>query len=207
MSPSSVNSTNRYFDNHHDWTGDQAPCDEELYLDSLPEIHTTTTVQEDSRLGRSVFASVTIPACCLLGVYPGEHKTVDNFYSRDESVLPALRYAYYLSEEIIIDPCNSRGELPRCDKLRLAMVNEPPPGKDVNVIAISSSKHAWYVSIRRIAAGEEIFTSYGANYPRDYASELKQKNGHWTLTTADRQNLEILGQRYPWLRRGANKLL
>jgi hypothetical protein len=180
---------------------------EELALQLLPQIALYTKVEECHPRGRSVFALKDIPAVCLLGVYPGIHRSVSDFYSRGESVIAALRYAYYLSEDTIIDPSDEFGDVANNDSSRLALINEPPPGMSVNVVALTSEHHAWFVSLRPISVGDELFTSYGTNYPRDYASELHPLHGQSTFSECDCLNLTDIGQRFPWLHDGVDKLL
>ncbi len=184
-----------------------APLSESTCLSTLPCPSTFSRVETDTPHGRAVFSTRRIPPGTLLGVYPGKHRSIDEFNTRGEYIIPALRYAYYLSHSTVIDPCDEYGEVPDTAELRLALVNEPPPGLEINVAALSSGQQVWFTSVREISLGEELLTCYGSNYPRDYLSHASALGGREGLSTTAIRNLEHVARVYPWLQNGVKSLL
>ena len=88
----------------------------------------------------------------------------------EEAALIASRYTWSLENGDILDPTLSNGQLP--DYLfsfgglvkiptLLGLVNEPPVGVDVNIIAVVTEKEVIYKAERDIYQGEELFVDYG----------------------------------------------
>ena len=123
-----------------------------------------------AEMGRGVQSDVFIPAGTLLGTYPGQHLSLKSFLAKEEFISRSVRATFRLSEQVIIDPTDMFGFLPNSPALRLALINEPPPGDNFNVIAISTVRYVWYLTISDVKIGQQLFTHYGENYRRDYSS-------------------------------------
>lgn len=176
-------------------------CDwlEQRYLKLPSELEALTYVEESEALGRSVFAACPIAAGTLLGVYPGQKLRRAELVAKEEFVDRSMRYSYCLDDGTVIDPTDLFGHLANKAHLRLAMINEPPPGAAVNVLPINSSRHVWYVALNNLAPGDELFTSYGTKYVRSYPSEMVKTKGKVELSNADKELLQIVVKQYPWL--------
>lgn len=173
----------------------------------LPPIETITTVKHTSPFGRAVYASRRIAPGSLLGIYPGRKLAMRDFLEKERDCFSGLRYAYYLSAQEVIDPTDIFGRVGDSPQLRLALINEPPPDEWINVASISSSRYVWYATVRSIEAGEQLFTTYGPNYARDYPTAPLGSGGVVGWSQDEAAELCSLGARYPWLRQGVRDLL
>jgi hypothetical protein len=179
---------------------------ERRFIRRLPSIVELTSVDEVEKLGRSVVAIREIEGGTLLGIYPGQRLRISEFVEKGEFVSNSLRYAYYLSEDLIIDPTDLFGYLPNKPRSRLALINEPPPGLRANIVSLSSSNHIWYACLRTIKEGEQLFTSYGPNYNRNYPTDFQKTNGLMYCDEKDYQQLRAIAHNYPWLKDSAEQL-
>ena len=123
----------------------------------------------------------------MLGSYPGvvyrENRWRQSKVS-EEAIKLAARYAWTLTNGDILDPTDEYGRLPdellflggikKCPTV-LALVNEPLPGGDVNLVAKVTDKDVIFVTERDITAGEELFVDYGNNYDRRHYVRLRRE--------------------------------
>lgn len=78
-----------------------------------------------------------------------------------------MRYTWRLANGDILDPTDANGQLPdallglggliRIPTL-LALVNEPPPGVDVNLVAVISDKEVLYTAERSESDSKRVGT-------------------------------------------------
>ncbi len=131
--------------------------------------------------GRGLFtAAETVAAGTCLGAYSGRLRTRYAYHQKLQRVPRAAEYCWQLQSEWVLDPTDEDGilldslpafegvegvPLPRWSTT-LAMINEPPPGGDVNCRIEESLKDAFVVAERDIGPGEEIFLDYGPLYDR-----------------------------------------
>ena len=173
-------------------------------LASLQPIESITSVALDPRLGRGVIASRKIPAGTLLGVYPGAKLSLQNYLDKHELLENAIRYSYRLSQDIIIDPTDIFGYLRDTPELRLALLNEAPPEKRLNVLPLASRNNIWYLVIRDIREKDPLYTFYGASYARNYPSsteqEAEQQHAGTKFTEGEVSLLRETAKRCRWLR-------
>lgn len=172
---------------------------EQRYLRQLAKPNALTFVAQSEALGRSVFARRAIVAGTLLGVYPGQKRSGAELLAKQEFINRLMSFSYCLDDGTVIDPTDLFGHVANKDHLHLALINEPPLGAKVNVLPINSRAHVWYVVLSDVAAGEELFTSYGTKYQRNYPSEMTQTKGKVELSSVDRKLLQEVAKRYPWL--------
>lgn len=180
---------------------------ERKFLASLPPIDEISTVVLNPPLGRNVIAIKNIPAGHLLGVYPGVQLAYQDYLDKHELLENAMRYGYRLSEDTIIDPTDIFGYLPNTPALRLALINEAPTEKRLNIIPIPSRINIWYLVIREIPAGEALYTFYGASYSRDYSNSVAAVTAETEFSTAEISLIRKIGSRHKWLRSGVESLL
>ena len=102
-----------------------------------------------------------------------------------------------LSDSVIIDPTDIFGYLPDQPTVRIALINEPPPNKQCNILNISTSRYVWYATICEINQGEQLFTHYGDQYRRDYESTNDK-----LLSSSNLDCLKTLAKKYAWIREG-----
>lgn len=177
---------------------------EERYLEGLEPFDSFSEVRLSGVAGRGVFATVDLPPGKLLGVYPGTKMPLADF-KRKEFSNRSIRYAYILPNNYVLDPSDPFGYLPDREDLRLALVNEPPPGEEINTLPISSLNHLWYVTLREVPAGQELLTSYGSSYKRDYATAMNHSSASDYFLY--REVLTSVSLRHPWLRHSVKMLL
>lgn len=86
--------------------------------------------------------------------------------SSDEARERANRYMWKLNEEIYLDPTNDEGNLDLELKYLfglikistiLARVNEPPPGRDINVYTSVSGSDVSFIAERDINADGKLY--------------------------------------------------
>ncbi len=178
-----------------------------VFLRQLSARLNLVQVRSSDDLGRGLYASTKIPAGTLLGIYPGRTLTRQEFQEREEFSIRAQRYAYYFSDDLVIDPTDLFGNLPDCAVPSLALVNEPPPGVRINVVPICTVSHVWYVTIAEIMTDEQLFTTYGPNFRRNYQTDLDAMRGAVELSVAEQEILRRVSEKYLWLRDGVKSLL
>ena len=132
--------------------------------------------------GRGLFAGAAVPGGTVLGTYPG--RLIDKVsYLRKLSAAPnAAEYCWQLSDgRFVLDPTDSRGALleplPLFEQLpsvlsvlsaptTLCLINEPPPGADVNVDTFEEGTVLTFATSRDVNEGEEFYLDYGQTYDR-----------------------------------------
>lgn len=112
-----------------------------------------------ARLGAIIPPSLCGDAVVRIGSFPGFRKTKQAFAlaKTEEAQLLSLRYAWRLDNGDLLDPTDATGTLPdallgyggllRVPTL-LALVNEPPPGVDTNLVALTNDKEVLYQAER-----------------------------------------------------------
>lgn len=180
---------------------------ERRYLSSHKGIEDITEVRTEDKRGRGVYASEIISPGVLLGVYPGKRITIDEFFAKETFVKRSLRYAYYISSELVLDPTDIFGYLPDVIENRLALINEPIEGESVNVLPINSYQFVWYVCIRKIFQGEQLLTTYGSLYERGYKSAMVHTEGKCEIDQETKNILMMLSKRYTWLKVGVSEYI
>ena len=178
---------------------------ESRFLKSFKPLSEYSKVTMSEQMGRGVEVSVPVSAGSLLGVYPGEYKSIKAFLEKEEFVSRSVKSAFMISEDTIIDPTDIFGYLPDRPELRLALINEPPAGERINVFPVSSRKHVWYVAISNLEAGQQLYTNYGPVYSRAYeTSNLNTRAS--SLSDQESESLRFAARVYPWLGRGVLEL-
>jgi hypothetical protein len=129
--------------------------------------------------GRGLFAAADIPKGTCIGEYPGCRVSKGGAWlARKEgeaAVVLASRYAWTLANGDLLDPTLPNGELPERlvalggliqKPTLLALINEPPPSIDVNLLPIVTDSSVSFVAERDIYSGEELWVDYGPLYDR-----------------------------------------
>lgn len=176
---------------------------EEYFLKNLKPLFEYSEVIVEGDLGRGVVSLVDIPKGTLLGVYPGKYLTIDQFLEKETFVSRSIKSTFKFSENVVIDPTDIFGFLPNKPQLRIAFINEPPPGFQANVMVLSSSKYIWYLSCLDIKKGQQIFTNYGNTYRRDYKTE----ESCFKCTDTIAESLKDSVSKFPWLSQEINVLV
>ena len=133
--------------------------------------------------GRGVFADADIPMATVLGAYPGRVLPPLAYYNKLKKAPAASEYCFVLDngEGGALDPTNDAGKL--CEPLpllpllpfevpllsidtTLALINEPPPSCDVNVLTEQQGSALIFSTARDVYAGEELYLDYGPTYDR-----------------------------------------
>ena len=132
--------------------------------------------------GRGVFAASDIAASTVLGAYPGRVLSPAAYYSKVQRVPNAADYCFVLEDSRgALDPTDDTGTL--CEPLpllpaplpefsfgaidtTLALINEPPPSADVNVLTAQRGSELVFSTARDIYEGEELYLDYGPLYDR-----------------------------------------
>jgi hypothetical protein len=174
---------------------------ERRFLRHLVPIDSYTSVVETDFAGRSVVADREIEEGELIGIYPGLHLTLEEFAEKEEIQVRSVKACFRAHDGRVIDPTDIFGCIPNKPALRLALVNEPPPEKHVNVLPIISKRNVWYLCVRKILPNEHLFTTYGDSYERSYeTAELVFEDSH-------AQCLASAAKRYPWIKKDIAVLL
>jgi hypothetical protein len=143
--------------------------------------------------GLGVFATTHLPKGTVLGTYPGVLIPLNQWNMGKLRNYPACEsYIWRFSDnQFVIDPTNAVGELesytrggnsnmPGSNLLfqtllfwlsvptTLCRINEPPIGKDVNVITDEDldRRCVTFLLERDVVPGEELFVDYGLTYDR-----------------------------------------
>ncbi len=176
---------------------------ERRYVRSLLPISEMTRVEKAPGVERGVFATKYISAGTLLGTYPGHRRSIHEFMEKGEFLDNSLRYAYYLNANTVIDPSDLFGYVPDTPALRLALINEPPPGATINVVSLASESNIWYACLRAVYPGEQLLTSYGKDFQRSYPCDLSMTKGAVPCDTKDLDQILHIGRSHPWLKDSA----
>ena len=180
---------------------------ENRFLSYLPHVDNITRVVVEPVLGRTVIAKTSINAGQCLGVYPGAKLSLQAFIDKHEFIDQAVRYAFSLSENTVIDPTDIFGYVSNTPKNRLALINEAPPDSRINVIPIASKQNIWFTSIRHISAGEPLYTFYGLSYSRHYSCSVEKPYRVLDFTQDEIKLLREIGLSRKWLKQGVKSLL
>lgn len=180
---------------------------ENRFLNSLPYIDDITRVVFEPLLGRTVIATASIDAGQCLGVYPGAKLTLQAFLDKHELLDHAVRYAFSLSENTVIDPTDIFGYVSSTPQNHLALINEAPPDSRINIIPIASKQNIWFTSIRHISAGEPLYTFYGLSYLRHYPHGVEKLYRGTEFTQDEIELLREIGRSHKWLQQGVKSLL
>ena len=145
--------------------------------------------------GLGLYAKVSLPRHTVLGTYPGVVIPLQQNLNKLQEYPPCEGYIWRFSDNMfVIDPTNPQGILdPMCvggnPSMPLSMelhkyllsgvllpqvpttlcrINEPPKGRDVNVVTDEDKEKRQVVfSLERdVYAGEEFFIDYGLSYDR-----------------------------------------
>ena len=176
-------------------------------LENLPSVDTFTEVRKTDGMGRGVFALRKLELGELLGIYPGRLIDEKEFLEKQEFVGRSVKYSYALEGKKVLDPTDIFGYLPDKPEARLALINEPPPGKRVSVIPLISKNHVWYIVINPTEVGEQIFTTYGPKYERDYETDLIGLLGIPKLSLEGAAALKNAAKKYTWLKKSIKLIL
>ena len=141
--------------------------------------------------GLGLYAKVSLPKNTVLGTYPGVVIPLRQNLGKLREYPPCEGYIWRFSDNaFVIDPTNSQGTLePICVggnpsmplsvelhkyllsglfqvPTTLCRINEPPKGRDVNVVTDEDKERRQVVfSLERdVFAGEEFFIDYGLSY-------------------------------------------
>ena len=175
---------NKYYQNYF----------ENKFLKSLRPLSQYSKVIYRPDMGRGVELLEDLKAGSLLGIYPGSHKSLKEFLEKEEFIAKSVKSAYLLKDNEIIDPTDIFGFVPDQPEYRIALINEPSEEDDINVIAVSSNQHVWYLAISDIKAGQQLFTTYGDTYERNYkAKSLDFKGRHI-------ESIKAIANNYIWLK-------
>jgi len=150
--------------------------------------------------GLGLFAAVDLPMGTSLGTYPGVLLPLQQNLSKLRAYPACEGFIWRFSDNrFVIDPTNSVGELDDVvvggnpslpgslwlfrnvfSKIRtvptaLCRINEPPKGRDVNIVPDEDLKKRTVVfSVERdVAAGEELFIDYGLSYDRSMYGDIE----------------------------------
>ena len=132
--------------------------------------------------GRGLYAGVPIAGGSALGTYPGRVLSMPAYLRKLARTPRAAEYCWQLSDgRQVLDPTDASGKLlepiPLFEPLprllpslavptTLALINEPPPGADVNIDTFEQGAELTFVTNRDIREGEELFLDYGQTYDR-----------------------------------------
>lgn len=131
--------------------------------------------------GRGVYAAADVSARTSLGAYPGRLLPYDAYHAKCARAPNTGNYCWMLAEGVL-DPTGDDGvllePLPLLGTLpigsiptTLSLINEPPPGCDVNIMTEERGDGVLLFSTARdVAAGEELYLDYGVNYDRSHYS-------------------------------------
>ncbi len=132
--------------------------------------------------GRGVFAGEDLERGCVLDEYPGRLRPPAVYMRKLQAAPDCGSFCWTLGGgHGVLDPTDASGKLmeplPFIESLpqlggsfavatTLCLINEPPPGSDVNVDSVEEGKVVTFVTGRRVSKGEELFLDYGRNYDR-----------------------------------------
>lgn len=139
-------------------------------------------VRPSAVAGLGLFATADMPAGTVLGTYPGMVVSLNDRRIQQK----AYQYPYcqtymwrFSDNSALIDPTNAVGDLEDyCtsttapflfrNPTTLCRINEPPLGRDVNVVTEENRDQRIVVLRleRNVMAGEELFMDYGPQYDR-----------------------------------------
>lgn len=150
--------------------------------------------------GLGLFAAMDLPKGTSLGTYPGVLLPLQQNLSKLRAYPACEGFIWRFSDNrFVIDPTNSVGELDDVviggnpslpgslwlfrnvfSKIRtvptaLCRINEPPKGRDVNIVTDEDLKKRTVIfSVERdVAAGEELFIDYGLSYDRSMYGDIE----------------------------------
>ena len=122
--------------------------------------------------GRGVFATQDLAAGVTLGTYPGRLLRSASYYAKRERVPHFCEYCWVIQElQIALDPTDDTtgvlceplprfgpaGSLLGSIETTLALINEPPPSADVNLVTAQEGKTIRISTSRDITEGEELY--------------------------------------------------
>jgi hypothetical protein len=136
-----------------------------------------TRIEVVPNVGRTVFATESIPAFTAVGLYDGRKTTPALFLKKQKALQDMPAYHWCLPGGSIIDPTEPDGTLPDDTVYRSAFINEPPSGMSINILPLVTKNYVWLFSAREIEKGEELYINYGTRYQRDYDSEMRETVG------------------------------
>lgn len=141
-------------------------------------------LKRSDNMGDGLFAKEKIDAYSSIGVYRGNIIS-DSELNHKIKILPITqKYAFNVGPNKNVDAIDYNGNLKK--ECYLAKVNEPPKGTMENLIALKSkNSKIYFVSIKDILPGEQLFVSYGDKYERDYTTNEKMTYPHWIVDAID----------------------
>lgn len=163
-----------------------------------PETQVEIKPSTVSGAGLGLFARVNLPQGTILGQYPGVVIPLSQNLDKLAAYPECEAYIWRFSDNaFVIDPTNAQGQietsctggrvggLPASQWLfqnvfrmsvptALCRINEPPKGKDVNVVTDENLEDRTVVfSLERdVLAGEEFFIDYGLSYDRSMYGKM-----------------------------------
>mmetsp|Transcript_31409 Transcript_31409/g.56917 ORF Transcript_31409/g.56917 Transcript_31409/m.56917 type:complete len:259 (-) Transcript_31409:71-847(-) len=140
--------------------------------------------------GLGFYVTESLPQGTILGTYPGVLLPLDQNLRKLQQYPQCEAYIWRFSDsKFICDPTDARGKIQSlctggnpsvpfsveiCSLLAkpvstaLTRINEPPTGRDVNVVTQENldERTTTFVLERNVYAGEELFMDYGLTYDR-----------------------------------------
>ena len=132
--------------------------------------------------GRGLYAGVPLAGGTTLGTYPGRLLDMASYLRKLSTAPAAAQYCWQLSNgNFVLDPTDRFGQLmeplPLFEELpdvltalsvptTMALINEPPPGADVNIDTYEQGNTLTFVTNREVEEGEELYLDYGQTYDR-----------------------------------------
>lgn len=178
---------------------------EEDYLRKLRPLAEYSEVIATTDMGRGVALTEPVGAGTILGVYPGKRVTARDFAEKGDFTARAVRSAFRHGSGLIFDPTDFFGFVPDRPEARIALINEPPPGMNLNTVPIAAEHFVWFVTISDLAPGMQLFTTYGEQYQRHYPCDVERLKKP-KFSAAELACLQTLGSRHPWLVEGIREL-
>lgn len=127
--------------------------------------------------GQGVFAKVDIPSGTVLGAYPGRARTPAQVVRKVQHAPSTKGFVFLNGQGLYLDPTDASGAVssrpgPGLPWLAidptLAFMNEPQPGRGVNVSILDegSVREVRFVAAQDMQEGDELYIDYGGQYDR-----------------------------------------
>lgn len=135
-------------------------------------------------MGEGLFARTNIKAASSIGEYFGNLINNTDLNKKIKLFPNVQRYAFNVSPDKNIDVTDENGNL--FENCYLTKVNEPPKGVMENIIAFrSNNDKIYFITIKDIMPGEQLYISYGKKYERNYETNTNMKYPGWIVKIID----------------------